>query len=218
MAGGKAAYVTIMLNRRKVAKTSPELNYVWNQKFQILCAHPSDSTIIISMKTKHSILGRIRIEARQILNGSSCINGLFPLNKEDGKPNMELRLHFVLRFKPARLMSSWNKLLNHGEYEYQGLKTATFPIQSNCSVVLYQDAHQRSDFRLPFNLPARDPRKLWEDVYKAIEGAKLLIYIAGWSFNPKIELVNLSSSHSPPIDCFYFCIWLPKGDFTFCYK
>lgn len=72
---------------------------------------------------------------------------------------------------------------------FKGLKNATFPQRSNCSVTLYQDAHHHSTFHPPGNL-CGTPKKLWEDVYKAIEDAKYLVYIAGWSFNPKLVLVS----------------------------
>lgn len=81
---------------------------------------------------------------------------------------------------------------------FQGLKNASFPQRSNCSVTLYQDAHHHPSFQPPVNL-CRTPRKLWEDVYKAIEDAQHLIYIAGWSFNPKLVLVSEKSVISPSI-------------------
>ncbi|KAF4362072.1 hypothetical protein F8388_023924 [Cannabis sativa] len=47
-----------------------------------------------------------------------------------------------------------------------------------------------STFQPPLDICGTTHRKLWEDVYKAIEGAKYLVYIAGWSFNPKMVLVR----------------------------
>jgi len=172
----------------KVAETSHERDRVWNETFQILCAHPSNSTITITMKTAWScFLGKINIQADQILNESSLINGLFPLLKENGTPNPELKLQFMLWFKPAVFEPSWRKMLSNGEF--QGLRNATFPQRSNCHVTLYQDAHHLSTFHPPF-YSCGAPRRLWEDVYNAIEGAKHLIYIAGWSVNPNMVLVS----------------------------
>jgi len=124
------------------------------------------------------------------LKEESLINGLFPLLMENGKPNPQLKLRFMLWFKPAEMEPSWTNILFNGEF--QGLRDATFPQRSNCQVKLYHDAHHSSTFHPPFDL-CGSPIKLWEDVYKAIEGAKHLIYIAGWSFNPKIVLVNMTS-------------------------
>lgn len=178
--------MTIKIDNNKVAATSQKTDRVWNQTFQILCAHPSDSTITITLKTKCYVLGKTQIQANQILNEASLIDGFFPLNMENRKPNAELKLRFMLLFRPAELEPSWGKLLSSGGFE--GLKNATFPQRSNCIVRLYQDAHHSSSFKPPLGLC--DPRKLWEDVFRAIEDAKHLIYIAGWSFNPTLVLVN----------------------------
>ncbi|XP_021294526.1 phospholipase D alpha 4 isoform X1 [Herrania umbratica] len=194
LANGKPTYVTIKLDNKKVAKTSHERDRVWNQTFQILCAHPPDSTITITMKTKCSILGKFCIQAGQILNEASLINGFFPLQMENGKRNPELKLRFMLWFKPAEFEPTWGEVLKYGGFH--GLRNATFPQRSNCHVMLYQDAHHSSAFRPPFSL-CGTPRKLWEDVYKAIEGAKHVIYIAGWSFNPKMVLVRDPQTNIP---------------------
>lgn len=186
--------MTIEIDDKKEAQTSNERDRIWNETFQILCAHPSDSMITIAMKTSCCILGKISIQANQILNEASLINGFFPLFMENGRPNPELKLRFMLWFKPAAFEPSWRKILSNGDF--QGMRSALFPQRSNCHVTLYQDAHHLSTFQPPF-LPRGAPRRLWEDVYKAIEGAKYLIYIAGWSFNPKLVLVRDSETEIP---------------------
>ncbi|KAK9282070.1 hypothetical protein L1049_004982 [Liquidambar formosana] len=191
---GKPTYVTIKIDDKRVAKTSHESDRVWNQTFQILCAHPSDSTITITMKTTCSVLGKIHIQAHQILNEASLIDGFFPFLTVNGKPIPELKLRFMLWYKPSEFEPSWGKILDFGEF--QGMKNATFPQRSNCNVTLYQDAHHHSTFQPPFSL-CGTPRKLWEDVYRAIEGANHLIYIAGWSFNPKMVLVRDPATEIP---------------------
>ncbi|KAF6175330.1 hypothetical protein GIB67_021835 [Kingdonia uniflora] len=147
------------------------------------------------MKTKCSVLGKIDIPAHKIINeGATLINGVFPLLNEKGNSNPELKLRFILWFKQADSEASWERLLNHGDFK--GLKDASFPQRSNCSVVLYQDAHHHPSFQPPGFIHG-GARKLWEDVYRAIDGAKHLIYIAGWSFNPKIVLVRDSNTDIP---------------------
>ncbi|KAL6972727.1 Phospholipase D alpha 4 [Sarracenia purpurea var. burkii] len=193
-ANGKPTYVTIKIDNKKEAATRQESDRVWNQTFQILCAHSSDSIITITMKTNCCVLGKIHIQAHQILSKASMINGFFPLKMDNGKPNPDLKLRFMLWFKPAELEPTWGKLLGNGRFE--GLKNATFPQRSNCIVRLYQDAHHRSTFRPPFDL-CGSPRKLWEDVYRAIENAKHLVYIAGWSLNPKMMLVRDAQTDIP---------------------
>ncbi|XP_052176066.1 phospholipase D alpha 4 [Diospyros lotus] len=184
---GKPAYVTIKIGDKTVARTSQESDRIWNQTFQILCAHSSDSIVTITLKTNCHVLGKFHMPARQILSEASLINGFFPLTAENGNPNSGLELRFMLWFKPAKLEPSWGKLLSSGGFE--GSKNAAFPQRSNCVVRLYQDAHHRPGFQPPFEICGR-PRKLWEDVFKAMEDAKHLIYIAGWSFNPNIVLVR----------------------------
>lgn len=107
---------------------------------------------------------------------------------ENGKPNPKLKLKFILWFKPAELEPNWAKILSNGEF--QGLRDATFPQRFNCQVKLYHDAHHSPSFQPPFEL-CGTPKNLWEDVYKAIEDAKYIVYIAGWSLNPKMVLVNI---------------------------
>ncbi|KAL4368286.1 hypothetical protein GQ457_05G025030 [Hibiscus cannabinus] len=191
LANGKPTYVTIKLENTKVAKTSCERDRVWNQTFQILCAHPPDATITITMKTKCSVLGKFSIQARRILNESSLINGLFPLQLDNGRTSPDVKLRFMLWFKPAEFEPTWGKVIHYGGL--QGLRNATFPQRSNCNVKLYQDVHHTSAFQPPFSSPG----KLWEDVYKAIEGAKHLVYIAGWSFNPSMALVRDPETNIP---------------------
>ncbi|OIW04933.1 hypothetical protein TanjilG_15678 [Lupinus angustifolius] len=184
---GKPAYVIIKINNKKVAKTTEDEDRIWNQTFQIQCAHAADSTITIVLKTSLSTLGKFHIQAMQLLEERNMINGFFPLLMENGKPNPKLKLRFSLWFKPAKLEPSWEKVLRNEEF--QGLKNVTFPQRSNCEVKLYHDAHHSSAFQPPFDVCGA-PRKLWEDVYKAIEGAKYIVYIAGWSFNPNMVLVR----------------------------
>ncbi|CAI9114301.1 OLC1v1014990C1 [Oldenlandia corymbosa var. corymbosa] len=194
IAKARPAYVTIKIGNKKVAETTHEQDRIWNQTFQILCAHSCNSIITITLKTRRKTLGKIKIQADQLLNGTSLINGFFPLSRENGKANKKLKLQYILWFKPAEYEPSWEKVL--ASDTFQGLKNATFPQRSNCDVKLYQDAHQSATFLPPFSV-SQTPKKLWEDVYKAIEGAKHLIYIAGWSFNPRIVLVRDPNTDIP---------------------
>ncbi|KVH92965.1 hypothetical protein Ccrd_005005 [Cynara cardunculus var. scolymus] len=167
---GKPAYVTIKIDQKTIASTSHESNRVWNQTLRVLCAHPINATITITLKTKCSILGKINIQARRLLEEASLINGWFPVCMENGKPHPELKIRFMLWFKPAELESSWQKMIDNDEFN--GLRDATFPQRTNCGVILYQDSHHHPTFQPPFDI-CGSPRKLWEDVFVAIEGVKL---------------------------------------------
>ncbi|XP_057771947.1 phospholipase D alpha 4 [Salvia miltiorrhiza] len=183
--GRRSSYVTIKIDNKKMAKTSNESDHVWNQTFQILCAHPPQTIITLTLKRRRSVLGKIEIHAHKLLGESSLINGFFPLSRQSGKQKKKLKLQFIVWFKPAEDEKPWEKALENGGY--QGLKNASFPLRSSCGVTLYQDAHHHPSFQPPSD--AR-PRRLWEDVYNAIDGSKHLIYIAGWSFNPRMALVR----------------------------
>ncbi|ESQ29962.1 hypothetical protein EUTSA_v10011259mg [Eutrema salsugineum] len=193
----RSAYVTIKINKKKVAKTSSEHDRVWNQTFQILCAHPvSDTTITITLKTQCSVLGRFRISAEQILTSDpAVINGFFPLCTDNGSTKPNLKLKFLMWFRPAYLEPGWCKSLE-GQ-SFQGIRNASFPQRSNCRVVLYQDAHHRATFDPRVHDVSCNARNLWEDVYKAIECARHLVYIAGWALNPNLVLVRDDETEIP---------------------
>ena len=72
--------------------------------------------------------------------------------------------------------------LDDSDYGSDLLKQITpyrdwFPLQKNCKVTLYQDAQGG------FN-----GRNCFSDMYDAMENAKQIIYITGWSLNPNIRL------------------------------
>ncbi|KAL8189347.1 hypothetical protein R6Q57_028913 [Mikania cordata] len=169
-----------------MASTTRESNRVWNQTLRVLCAHQINATLTIILKTKCSVLGKVNIQLHQFLEKSNLIDGLFPVCMENQKPRPELKIRVMLWFKPAELEPNWQNIINS---KFKGLRDATFPQRTNCSVTLYQDSHHRPMFQPPFDI-CESPRNLWEDIFVAIEGAKYLIYIAGWSFNPNLVLVR----------------------------
>ncbi|XP_068652263.1 phospholipase D alpha 4-like [Aristolochia californica] len=199
LTGEKPAYITIKLNKTKVAETSHQLDRTWNETFDILCAHSLDTIITVKLRTSFSILGLLHIPAHRLVNGFESYDGLFSLFSENGKPIPKLKLRFRLRFKPADKDPYWGKGLQ--DREFKGLaKGVTFHQRSNCGVILYQDAHHRPTFLPMVNIHGEQryrPRKLWEDVYKAMNDAKHLIYIAGWSLNPKMVLVRSPETEIP---------------------
>ncbi|KAK1295429.1 Phospholipase D epsilon [Acorus calamus] len=190
----KQTYVTISLDDTRVAETTHEDDRSWNQTFRILCAHSVDTVVTITIRTVLTVLGRIRIPGRSLVSEESkeLRNGSHPLLNEKGKPVSNLDLRFVLRFTNAESETYWGKGLGRGDF--RGItKGVSFPQRSNCRVTLYQDAHHSNSFHPPLFLQGGEtyrPGKLWEDVYKAIDGAKHLVYIAGWSFNPNMVLAK----------------------------
>ncbi|KAK1318058.1 Phospholipase D epsilon [Acorus calamus] len=190
----KQMYVTISLDDTRVAETTHEDDRSWNQTFRILCAHSIDTVVTITIRTVLTVLGKIQIPGRSLVSEESkdLRNGSHPLLNEKGKPVSNLDLRFMLRFTNAESETYWGKGLGQGDF--RGIaKGVSFPQRSNCRVTLYQDAHHSNSFHPPLFLQGGEtyrPGKLWEDVYKAIDGAKHLVYIAGWSFNPNMVLVR----------------------------
>ncbi|MQL98186.1 hypothetical protein Taro_030898, partial [Colocasia esculenta] len=196
------AYVTVELGKETVAETTHERDRTWNQTFMVLCAHPADAVLVVTLRTsRSSTLGRTSIPASRLLEDPgggepTCLDGSsFPLLTEKGRPNPKLKLRFLLRFERADLEPRWGRGLGDGGFG--GLVDGVlFPQRSDCDVTLYQDAHHRRSFLPPVGgrcggeQVGLRPRRLWEDVYRAIDGAKHLVYIAGWSFNPNLVLVR----------------------------
>ncbi|CAB4066260.1 PLD1_2 [Lepeophtheirus salmonis] len=68
-----------------------------------------------------------------------------------------------------------------------------FPLQSNCNVTFYQDAHCYQDMPVFANLMGPDgvkyePRSCWTDVFHSIVSAQKIICITGWAVWHKLEL------------------------------
>lgn len=185
--GAKPAYVRIKIGGTRVAETRHARDRVWNQTFRILCSHPADTIIAFSLMTMFSTLGEAKIAASSLIEkGDQTLSPLLLTN--NGSSKTKLRLLFRLTFRHAESEPDWGQGLRRGGFA--GIRHGvTFPQRSNCGVILYQDAHHGSNFR-PGQLYR--PRRLWEDVCKAINGSKSFIYIAGWSLNPRMILVSSS--------------------------
>ena len=77
--------------------------------------------------------------------------------------------------------------------DYPGVPGTYFPLRKGGAVTLYQDAHVH-DGRLPEFTLEWGKRyvhgKCWEVVFDAIQQARRLIYITGWSVWHKVALVR----------------------------
>nr|XP_010909806.1 phospholipase D alpha 4 [Elaeis guineensis] len=199
--GAKPAYVTIKIDKTRVAETSHQCDRVWNQTFRILCAHLANSTITLTLRTSLFILGKIEVPLHGLLTEAEYRpheqSSHFLSMKEKWSSN--LKLQFALRFRHVESELDWGRGLRYGGSKAL-VNGATFPQRSNCSIILYHDAHHCCLFQPRIDLRTgrlHQPRKLWEDIFRAIDGAKHLIYITGWSLNPKIVLVRDSRTEIP---------------------
>jgi phospholipase D1/2 len=77
---------------------------------------------------------------------------------------------------------------------YPGVPYTFFPQRQGCRVTLYQDAHVPEGFIPGIALGNGERRyeahRCWEDIFDAINGARHLIYITGWSVYTEIALVR----------------------------
>lgn len=76
---------------------------------------------------------------------------------------------------------------------FKGVRHSYFPQRTSCNVTLYQNSHLSSQFHPDICLTDGSryvPPRLWEDLYASINNARHFVYVAGWSFNVQITLVN----------------------------
>lgn len=209
-------YVTISLGTKTMAETTREKKPVWDQTFRILCAHPAETEVVVTVRTRLWVVGRAIIPASRLLSHGQppCDGTSFPLLSLAGKRSRRRRLRFLLQFVPAEEEPLWGRGLCDGRFG--GLHDGvTFPQRHNCSVVLYQDAHHGRGFAPPL-LDGQGrrlrPRRLWEDIYAAIDGAKHLIYISGWAFNHSVVLVFSQDSQ---LFLHKMCVFYPSPSLSF---
>eukprot|EP00898_Chlorokybus_atmophyticus_P004152 jgi/Chlat1/4738/Chrsp300S00815 len=181
-------YVTVELGPTRIIRSAVvnnNLNPVWNEEYEVVF-FVKDHDIV-----SRDILGTVSLPAETIATGQP-FHGWFPLADKDGMQRNDLGQ-----------MSIFVKLVPLGQDDAQfsvrspafplSVPNTYFPIRPANNVILYQDAHVPPG-ALP-SIPLDDgtffkQRACWEDIYDTIEGARHLIYIAGWSVYTEIYLVR----------------------------
>ncbi|KAJ7297149.1 hypothetical protein O6H91_Y077100 [Diphasiastrum complanatum] len=212
--GLSALYATVDLEKTRVGRTRiikyEPVNPVWNENFNIYCAH-NVSNVIVSVKEDNrvgaTLLGRAKIPVTQLITGVT-IDNWFDLYRDNGsKVKGGAKVHFYLRFFPVTLDPYWGRGITDG-FEFAGVPFTYFKQHTGCRLTLYQDTHMPDNFLPPIYLSGGaiyQPTRCWEDVYEAISNSQHLIYIAGWSVYTKITLIrdplrpNLPGSIGMPI-------------------
>ncbi|GLT85331.1 hypothetical protein SLE2022_035220 [Rubroshorea leprosula] len=105
----------------------------------------------------------------------------------------ESYLHVKILFISSLQESQWFPKI--GSPKFTAVPYSFYPGREGCRVTLYQDAHVHNNFNPKLILSSGEERhyetnRCWEDMYESISKAKQLIYIAGWSFHPKVRLVR----------------------------
>eukprot|EP01018_Ginkgo_biloba_P035388 Gb_33997 [translate_table: standard] len=197
--GHSRLYATIDFGFARVARTSvveyEPTNPVWNESFRVYCAYASPF-VVISVKNQlpvsAEVVGRARIPVEEILSGD-VVEGWYDLYNEDFTEKLKKSMISVrLQFSDVRNDPYWGTGIRDGHFA--GLSHAFFKQRHGCNVTLYQNSHLSQHFHPKIHLDhgagLYRPSRLWEEMYKYIDGAKHFIYIAGWSVNTSITLVR----------------------------
>lgn len=100
------------------------------------------------------------------------------------------KIHVKLQYFQAFQESNWSQGIKSPAFG--GVPYTFFTQRHGCRVSLYPDAHVPEDNITQFlrSQGYYEPQRCWEDVFDAINDAKHLIYIAGWSVYTKITLIR----------------------------
>ncbi|XP_073118433.1 phospholipase D gamma 1-like isoform X2 [Henckelia pumila] len=193
-------YVTIVVSNAVIGRTfviKNSENPVWEQHFHVPVAHYSaevqfvvkDSDILGSQ-----IVGAIGIPVEKIISGVRT-EGTFPILGANGKPCKEgavlsLSIQYIA-------MENVRVPLNQGgvgsDRSVQGVPGTYFPVRRGGKVTLYQDAHFDDNmFPTLYTAGGKEyvPRSCWRDIFDAINQARRLVYITGWSVYHLVQLVR----------------------------
>lgn len=193
--GPSQYYATVDLGETRVGRTrilqhEPK-DPVWNETFRIYCAH-TVSQVVVSIKDAAivgtTVVGRARVPVINLLSGDR-VDQSYPVINDHTKEITPARIRFSLQFFEASRDPLWGRGVFDSRNE--GIPYCYFPQWKGCRVSLYQDAHVPDNFLPPIYLAGDQvyqPHRCWEDIFQAINNARHLIYITGWSVYTEIKL------------------------------
>ncbi|GFP80148.1 phospholipase d delta [Phtheirospermum japonicum] len=190
----------VQLARTRASATSDLQNPVWDQRFTIPLAHPVPEITkylvfkVINNRILHTKrIGMALVPLNQIISGQP-IDEWFPVHLE----NHDASIRLQITFKPCRS----NPILLEGISDNYETRGSYFPLRRGGDVTLYQDAHAGKEGTLP--VVQLDGGRMfqneqcWQDMCSAIERAKRLIYVTGWSVYVKTKLVREPTTRPVP--------------------
>ncbi|KAK4365301.1 hypothetical protein RND71_016659 [Anisodus tanguticus] len=191
-------YVTVSVSNAVVARTyviTNSENPVWMQHFYVPVAHYASEVHFVVKDNDvvgSQIIGAVGIPVEQLCSGE-LIEGTFPVLNSSGKPCKEgAVLTLSIQFTPMEKIPLYHGGVG-GDREYQGVPGTYFPLRRGGKVTLYQDAHV-PDGSLPNlwleNGVQYQHGQCWQDIFNAINEARRLIYITGWSVYHLVTLVR----------------------------
>ncbi|KAF9590320.1 hypothetical protein IFM89_033738, partial [Coptis chinensis] len=198
-AGLIKVYATVDLEKARVGRTRMLKNEAikpqWNECFHICCAHMV-SNIIFTVKYNHPIgatlIGRAYLPVEAVLRGSEVDRWLEILDEYRNPVNEGAKIHVKLQYLDVRRDPNWSRGISSPQFP--GVPHTFFKQREGCKVTLYQDAHIADNYIIPpialSGGQYYNPHRCWEDVFDAIDKAKRLIYITGWSVYTEITLIR----------------------------
>ncbi|ERN03744.1 phospholipase D alpha 1 [Amborella trichopoda] len=196
--GAGKLYATIDLEKARVGRTriltNESVNPRWYESFHIYCAHMA-SDIIFTVKDDNpigaSLIGRAHVPVEEVINGDE-VDTWAEICDENRKPiGGGAKIHVKLQYFDVTKDQNWSRGIRSPKFP--GVPYTFFSQRQGCKVSLYQDAHVPDNFIPKIPLAGGkyyEPHRCWEDVFDAINNAKHLIYITGWSVYTEITLIR----------------------------
>ncbi|KAJ8763951.1 hypothetical protein K2173_003733 [Erythroxylum novogranatense] len=193
---GSRMYATIDLDKARVGRTrtiARSSNPQWYETFRIYCAH-TISHIIFTIKADEpvgaTLIGRAYVPAEDIIGGFVVDRWVHILDEEHNTIPGGSKVHVKLQFNSVHQDPNWSQGIKSVQYE--GVPNVFYNQRQGCRVTLYQDAHalDHSGVRIQLGGSVYEAHRCWEDIFDAINNARYLIYIAGWSVYTEIRLIR----------------------------
>ncbi|KAI3454202.1 hypothetical protein Pfo_010865 [Paulownia fortunei] len=201
---GSKLYATIDLERARVGRTrvieNEPSNPRWYEYFHIYCAHPV-SNVVFTVKDGNAIgatlIGRAYLPVEELMSGHVVDRWIEILDEDRYPIHGGGKIHVKLQYFPVIQESNWSQGIKTPAFG--GVPYTFFRQRQGCKVSLYPDAHV-SDENITQFLKSEgyyEPQRCWEDIFDAINNAKHLIYITGWSVYTKITLIRDPKRQKP---------------------
>ncbi|PPS07114.1 hypothetical protein GOBAR_AA13532 [Gossypium barbadense] len=191
-------YVTIAVANAIIGRTyviNNSENPVWMQHFNVPVAHYASEVHFIvkdSDVVGSQMIGIVPISVEKLYTGER-IEGVYPILNSSGKPCRQgAFLRLSIQYIPMIELSFYHFGVGVGP-DYCGVPGTYFPLRMGGKVTLYQDAHVPDKCLPKLKLDhgkTFSHGKCWSDIFDAIQQARRLIYITGWSVWHKVRLVQ----------------------------
>ncbi|PUZ40818.1 hypothetical protein GQ55_9G453900 [Panicum hallii var. hallii] len=192
-------YATVDIDKARVGRTrmlDPVHSPRWNESFLIYCAHDA-SNIIFTVKADNAVgatlIGRAYLPTKDVVAGRKVERWLDICDEKRQPLGGGDKIHVQLQFTDVAADPEGGWGTGVGTAAYRGVPRTFFEQRRGCRVRLYEDAHIADGFVPRVQLAGGrmyEPRRCWVDVFEAINAARRMVYIAGWSVNTDVQLVR----------------------------